>query len=83
MIFDLTTILGIIGSILILVAFILEQTEVWNSEMLRYDFVNLIGSAILVYYGFLIHGYPFVILNSIWALVSLRDLVLDILRNKK
>lgn len=83
MIFDFTTILGIIGAVLILIAFILEQTKVWNSEMLRYDLVNFIGSAILVYYGLLIHGWPFVILNSIWALVSLRDVILDIKRNKK
>ena len=83
MIFDFTTILGIIGATLILVAFILEQTKVWNSEMLKYDFVNFVGSAILIYYGFLIKGYPFVILNSVWALVSLHDVVTDIIRNNK
>lgn len=83
MTFDFTTILGIFGATLILVAFILEQTKVWNSEMLRYDLVNLLGSVILVYYGILIKGYPFVILNTIWALVSLRDLILDITKLPK
>ena len=83
MTFDFTTILGIIGALLILVAFILEQTKVWNSEMLKYDLVNFVGSAILIYYGVLIKGYPFVILNSVWALVSLHDVITDILRNIK
>lgn len=80
---DFTTILGIVGAIFILVAFILEQKKIWNSEMLRYDLVNFIGSAVLIVYGILIKGYPFVVLNSVWALVSLLDMVTDILRNNK
>lgn len=75
---DLTTVIGIVGATLILLAFILEQTKIWNSEMLKYDLVNFLGSAILIYYGVMIKGYPFVILNSIWALVSLRDVILDL-----
>ena len=46
---DSTTIIGIIGATLILLAFIFEQIKIWNSEMLRYDLVNFLGSAILVY----------------------------------
>ncbi len=80
---DFTTILGIVGAIFILVAFILEQKKIWNSEMLKYDLVNFIGSAILVVYGILIKGYPFVVLNLVWALVSLNDVVADIIRNNK
>ncbi len=78
---DFTTILGIIGAMFILVAFILEQKKIWNSAMLRYDLVNFIGSTILIVYGILIKGYPFVILNSVWALVSLHDVVSDIIKN--
>jgi len=80
---DFTTILGIIGAMFILFAFILEQKKIWNSEMLKYDLVNFIGSAILIVYGILIKGYPFVILNSVWALVSLKDVVSDIIKNNK
>ncbi|MFA6424441.1 MAG: hypothetical protein WCV83_03990 [Candidatus Magasanikbacteria bacterium] len=79
---DFITIIGIIGAALILLAFVLEQFKIWSSEMLRYDLVNFLGSIILVYYGILIKGYPFVILNSVWALVSLHDVVEDILRKK-
>ncbi len=80
---DFTTILGIIGAMFILVAFILEQKKIWNNEMLRYDLVNFIGSAILVVYGILIKGYPFVVLNLVWASVSLFDVVTDVIRNNK
>jgi len=83
MTFDFTTFIGIIGATLVLVAFVLEQKKIWNSEMLKYDLVNFLGSATLVYYGILIKGYPFVVLNSVWALVSLYDVIKDILRNNK
>ncbi len=83
MILDLITILGIVGATLILVAFVLEQTKIWNSEMLKYDLVNLVGGVLLVYYGIKIKGYPFVVLNSIWTLVSLRSVIIIILRNNK
>jgi len=78
----LTTIIGIIGAALILLAFILEQTHVWKDTDLKYDVVNFLGSAILIYYGLKINGYPFVVLNSIWALVSARDIILDLRRKK-
>ncbi len=81
--FDFTTILGIIGAVLILVAFALVEFKIWKTEMTRYDLVNFFGSAVLVYYGILIKGYPFVILNTIWALVSLRSIIIDILKMKK
>jgi hypothetical protein len=83
MILDFTTILGIFGAFLILLAFILEQTKIWKSEMLRYDLVNLLGSVLLIYYGIIIKGYPFVVLNSVWALVSLHDVITDIFKNRK
>jgi len=78
----LTTILGIVGAFLVLLAFVLEQFHVWKNEDLSYDFCNLIGSGLLVAYGLIIKGYPFVILNSVWALVSLRDVFKDLGKNK-
>jgi hypothetical protein len=71
-------IIGIIGAGLVLLAFILEQLHVWKNDDLAYDIANLAGSALLIIYGVLIHGYPFVVLNGIWAIVSLRDVILDL-----
>lgn len=78
MTFDFSTVIGILGASLILIAFILEQFKIWKNDWLRYDAVNLIGSILLVWYGLMINGYPFVVLNGIWALVSLRDVIIDL-----
>lgn len=78
MIIDFTTIIGIIGAGLILTAFTLAQLKKWSDEWLRYDLVNLIGSGLLMWYGLMINGYPFVVLNGIWFLVSLRDVIIDL-----
>lgn len=76
------TILGIVGAGLVLLAFILEQYHVWKDDDLSYDFCNLAGASLLIVYGLIIKGYPFVILNSVWALVSLKDVVKDLSKKK-
>lgn len=77
---DSTLLIGTLGAFLILVAFIMNQFHYWNGEDLVYDFVNLVGSALLVVYAIILSSYPFVILNLVWATVSLRDCVSDIIR---
>lgn len=79
----IATILGTIGAFLILLAFILQQRHVWEAEDLKYDGVNLIGGLCLVIYAVMLKSYPFLILNGVWAIISLRDVVQDILRLKK
>jgi O-antigen ligase len=69
---------GIIGALLILLAFILNQIHIWKDRDLIYDLTNFLGAVLLAIYGVIINGWPFVILNSVWAIVSLRDVVLDI-----
>jgi len=75
---DITLIVGILGMLCILTAFILGQLNIWKNDSLSYDLVNLIGSGLLVYYGLLIKGYPFVLLNAVWAIYSLRDVIVDL-----
>lgn len=72
------TIIGVIGAALILLAFLLEQTNVWENSDLSYDLTNFIGSAFLVVYGFLISAYPFIVLNFVWMIFSLRDVFIDL-----
>jgi lipid-A-disaccharide synthase-like uncharacterized protein len=71
-------IIGVLGALLVLIAFILNQFHVWKDNDLVYDLVNFLGAVLLVIYGFIIKGWPFVALNTVWAIVSLRDVVLDI-----
>jgi amino acid transporter len=78
---DFLTVLGASGAALILVAFIMNQKHLWKDEYLVYDLVNFVGSALLVTYAILLKSYPFLVLNGVWALVSLRDIVADFKRN--
>ncbi len=70
-------IVGTIGAILVLTAFIFNQTGKWRSQDFTYDLVNLIGSATLVLYALMIGSYPFAILNLVWSYVSLKDVFKD------
>ena len=71
----ITLIIGFVGASLILVAFILNENKKWSDEDLKYDLANCIGSLFLVIYGVLSKTWPFVVLNVVWFLVSLRDVV--------
>ena len=73
---------GFIGAFLILIAFILNQMKKWDDGSFIYDFTNCIGSLLLVIYGVLGRTWPFVVLNGVWFLVSLRDSIKD-LNNRK
>ena len=63
-------ILGITGMVLILVAFVLNEFKKLNSSSGQYNALNLVGSGLLIYYAYALHGIPFLILNVIWFLVA-------------
>lgn len=69
---------GIVGMFLILLAFLMNQFHRWKTDSLIYDLVNVIGSLLLMVYAIFLNSYPFIILNLIWLLFSLRDVFLDI-----
>ncbi|KXK26881.1 MAG: hypothetical protein TR69_WS6001000904 [candidate division WS6 bacterium OLB20] len=72
---DIANILGIAGAAIILLAFVLNQNGTWSDKHIRYDSANVIGSVLLALSAFLIQGWAFVLLNLVWAAVSLRDVV--------
>lgn len=76
-------VIGASGALLILIAFFMNQTGRWKNDYLIYDFINLVGSGLLMAYAILLVSYPFMVLNLIWMIVSLRDVVLDIAKGKK
>ena len=71
---------GIAGMLLILLAFFMVQSHTWSQDDLIYDFVNFLGSLLLVIYGVAGHAWPFVILNSVWGLYSLKDVLADMMK---
>lgn len=72
---DITTVVGVTGAFIILVTFILNQSGKWSAQTRSYDIANAVGSLILVGYAFLLQSIPFVILNGVWFVVSLRDVL--------
>lgn len=76
------TLIGVIGSALILLAFGMNQVNKWKNDYLIYDLVNLGGSILLIIYAILIASIPFLILNLVWASMSARDVFVDFARNK-
>lgn len=64
--------------ILILYGFFMAQSHRWSTDGLAYDMINFIGSVLLLLYGITGGAWPFVILNGVWALYSLKDIVIDL-----
>jgi len=71
-----TNIIGIIGAVIILACFLLNQFHKLNRDSFIYDFGNFVGSAILIYYAYLIWSVPFMILNGVWAAISFKDVIM-------
>jgi len=78
---DAYTIIGFIGALVLMVGFLLNQLGRWQTTDFEYDFINLIGSAILAVYAWQIGSFPFLVLFLVWAVFSLKDVVTDGLHN--
>jgi len=72
---DTVTALGFTGAFMILLAFIMNQLKFLGREDFAYDALNAAGGMMLVGYALIIGSYPFLLLNGVWALISLRDVV--------
>jgi hypothetical protein len=79
---DTSLIIGCAGAGIILVAFIAMQLHYVTDEDVRYDGANFAGSVLLVFYAYSGGSWPFVALNTIWGLVSLRDVVLFFVKKR-
>ncbi len=63
--------LGIFGMACILLAFILDEfVPEFNQNTISYNLLNIFGAGLLLYYGFTIKGWPFVVLNAAWLGVA-------------
>lgn len=67
--------IGIIGASSILLSFFLDLFDIIE-ETSKFNLVlNIFGSMFLFYYAFLENVVPFIILNIIWAMVSIVKLI--------
>ena len=78
-----TLFIGVLGAGIVLLAFFMNQTHRWKDDDLIYDIANFVGGVLLVIYSVLLKSWPFLILNSIWSIVSARDIYLSLYNKKK
>ena len=63
--------LGSIGVSILLIAFFLNMRKLIKTESLLYSILNLLGAGLACYASWLIHYFPFVILEGVWTILSL------------
>lgn len=67
----MSLLVGIIGVIFILAAFILDEFyKRLNSETVPYNLLNIVGSGLLMYYAYTLQSWPFLFLNVVWMAVA-------------
>jgi len=66
--------LGFLGMILLLSAFLFNQFKWFANDSVAYHVFNLLGAYILTYYAYVLGNTPFIILEFVWGSFSLYTL---------
>ncbi len=72
---NFSEIMGSLGVSILLLAFLLNMLKIIKTDSLSYPLLNFIGAGIACFASWLIPYFPFVILEGVWAVVSLVSLV--------
>ncbi len=67
----LNQLIGIIGALLVLSAYLGLQRGWLRAEDRRYDILNLLGAGMLAYVAILDRQWGFILLEGVWALAAL------------
>ncbi|HIH21992.1 MAG TPA: hypothetical protein HA222_05040 [Candidatus Diapherotrites archaeon] len=68
---DIPFILGFLGLIILLIAFLMNVRRHKHNFWETYLFLNFAGSALLAYYALSLNSIPFLVLEAVWAVFSL------------
>lgn len=76
----LTDWIGFIGVFQILLAYFLNVIGKTSTKSLVFILLNLVGAAMACFASILLNYWPFIILEGVWALVSLYSLIKSIIK---
>jgi len=79
---NIPVVIGSIGVFLLLVSFFLSLFKILQQDTKIYTTMNIIGAGMSCYASILIGFMPFVVLEGVWAVVALVELI-GLLRKKK
>ena len=65
----------VLGSLCVLLPFVLVQLGRLSSTSRVYGWLNLVGSSVLAASAAIGHDWGFLLLEAVWAIVSLRSLL--------
>lgn len=71
----ISDIIASVGVTILLVAFLLNLYKKISPDSKLYTALNFIGAAMCGVSSYLIHFYPFVVLEGVWSLVALFSLL--------
>lgn len=78
---NLAVIIGVIGMIFLLTAFVLNLFKKVTQDSFIYNIFNIIGAGLLAYYAYALKSVPFLILEAIWILFAVYKLIFSNKRN--
>ena len=76
-------IIGWIGSVAVVAAYLLVSYNKVKSDSYFYQFLNLLGSICLIINTFYHHAFPSMIVNIIWSFIAIAVLFKTFLREKR
>jgi len=77
----LDQVIQVVGALLILAGFVLAQFKVLRVESMTYLVLNFFGSAILAWLAWVDRQWGFLLLETVWAIVSALGIV-QLMRGK-
>lgn len=80
---ELSDWLGTIGVSLLLIGFFLNLTKRLQVESTAYTLLNIVGAGLCGVSAYLIRFYPFVVLETVWVVVSMAALLRNVPRETK
>jgi hypothetical protein len=72
---DLFFFIGVVGILLILLAFLIENIGKSGKNKIYYNILNCIGSFFLLLYAYANNTILFIFLNAVWVLIAIYFIV--------